>query len=136
MTVDGDGVKPRIIVVDDDSDCLEVVTAVLKGYEVLALTDGDRLVARAQDFRPDIVVLDINLKDSDGFTLCRDLKGRRATSHIPVVFLSGLMGSTDFLGAFRAGGTVYLTKPVDPAELRRTVETVLHELKRGGSGSE
>lgn len=125
--------KARVMVVDDDRDCLQVVVAALKGYEVLPLSDGDGLARRAQEFSPDVLILDIQLRETDGFALCRDLKGRRATSAIPVVFLSGLAGDQDFLRAFGAGGSVYLTKPLDPADLRRTIESLLRERAPGGS---
>lgn len=113
--------KTRVMVVDDDADCLAVITAALKDFEVLALSEADGLAARAEAFRPDVLVLDIQLKEADGFSLCRDIKGRRATRSVPVVFLSGLTDDENFLNAFGAGGSVYVTKPLDPAELRRTV---------------
>lgn len=113
------------MVVDDDQDCLQVVAAALRDYEVLPLSEGTGLAARAQAFAPDVLILDIQLKETDGFSLCRDLKGRRATSAIPIVFLSGLTGAEDFLAAFGAGGAVYLTKPLDPADLRRIVDDLL-----------
>lgn len=127
--------RPRIMVVDDDRDCLLVVTAALKDCEVLALSDPSGLAARAQEFAPDVLVLDIQLGDEDGFELCRDLKGRRATRAIPVVFLSGLSASSDFLQAFAAGGAVYLTKPLDPGDLRRTIADLLRRPSAEGAGS-
>ncbi|TBR22100.1 response regulator, partial [bacterium] len=118
---------------DDDPDCLQVVAASLKEYEVLPLREAEGLVGRAQEFAPDLLILDIQMGDTDGFTLCRDLKGRRATSAIPVVFLSGLAGAEDFLAAFGAGGSVYLTKPLDPADLRRIVADLLRSRPSGGA---
>lgn len=126
--------KARVIVVDDDHDCLQVVAAALKDYEVLPLSEGEGLARRAQEFSPDVLILDIQLGATDGFALCRDLKGRRATSAIPVVFLSGLAGDEDFLSAFGAGGAVYLTKPLDPADLRRIVADLVGKRAAGGPG--
>ncbi|MBI5596852.1 MAG: response regulator [Elusimicrobia bacterium] len=117
--------KARVMVVDDDPDCLAVVSAALKGCEVLALSDPDGLAGRAEAFAPDVLILDIQLKETDGFALCRDIKGRRATHAVPVVFLSGLISDEAFQSAFGAGGAVYVTKPIDPAELRRTVADLL-----------
>jgi DNA-binding response OmpR family regulator len=127
--------KARIMVVDDDPDCLLVVSAALKDFDVLALSDPSGLAARAQEFAPDVLVLDVQLGDTDGFDLCRDLKGRRATRAIPVVFLSGLNASADFLSAFAAGGAVYLTKPLDPGDLRRTIADLLWRAPGAGPGS-
>lgn len=124
------------MVVDDDRDCLLVVTAALKDYEVLPLSEGDGLAGRAQDFEPDVLILDIQLKDTDGYSICRDLKGRRATSAIPVVFLSGLTGDEAFLAAFGAGGAVFLTKPLDPTDLRRTIADLLRVKASRGAGDE
>ncbi|TPW20089.1 MAG: multi-sensor signal transduction histidine kinase [Elusimicrobia bacterium] len=121
------------MVVDDDRDCLQVVVASLRDYEVLPLSEGTGLAARAQEFAPDVLILDVQLKETDGFTLCRDLKGRRATSSIPVIFLSGLTASEDFLAAFGAGGAVYLTKPLDPDDLRRIIDDLLRKAPSDGS---
>lgn len=126
--------KPRVMVVDDDADCLQAIAASLKGCEVLALSDPDGLAGRAEAFRPDLLILDIQLKETDGFALCRDIKGRRATHGVPVVFLSGLTGEESFLSAFGAGGAAYVTKPVDPEELRRTVADLLRTGAQDGLG--
>ncbi len=123
--------RARILVVDDDRDCLLVVAKSLKDYEVLPLSETEGLVGRAREFGPDLVILDIQLGNTDGYTLCRDLKGRRDTSKVPVIFLSGLSGGDDFLAAFGAGGSVYLTKPLDPGELRRVVADLLTKRERG-----
>ena len=122
------------MVVDDDRDCLDVVVAALRDYEVLPLSRGEGLAVRAQDFAPDVLILDIQLKETDGFSLCRDLKGRRSTSAIPVVFLSGLTDSENFLAAFGAGGAVYLTKPLDPADLRRIIDDIIQRRTPDGPG--
>lgn len=116
-----------MLVVDDDRDCLQVVAAAFKDWEVLALDHAGGLVERVLEFRPDVVVLDIQIGSEDGIALCRDLKGRRATSAIPVVFLSGLCASEDFQTALGAGGAVYVTKPLDVGDLRRSVEALLRE---------
>lgn len=117
--------KARVLVVDDDRDCLRVVAAALKDYEVLSLSEPSRAAARALAFAPDVMVLDIQMGDTDGFTLCRDLKGWDAMRHVPVVFLSGLTASSDYLAAFSAGGAVYVTKPLDPGDLRRAIDDLL-----------
>lgn len=123
--------RARILIVDDDRDCLLVVAESLKGYEVLPLSEGEGLVGRAREFAPDLIILDIQLGSTDGYTLCRDLKGWRDTSQVPVIFLSGLSEREDFLAAFGAGGSVYLTKPLDPGELRRVVADLLTKREPG-----
>lgn len=123
--------RARILIVDDDRDCLLVVAKSLNDYEVLPLSESEGLVGRAREFDPDLVILDIQLGNTDGYTLCRDLKGRKDTSKVPVIFLSGLSGGEDFLAAFGAGGSVYLTKPLDPGELRRVVADLLTTRERG-----
>lgn len=128
--------RVRVLVVDDDRDCLLVVAAALKDFEVLALSEAAGLPDRALAFAPDVMVLDIQMGETDGFSLCRDLKGRRAMRDVPVVFLSGLSASEDFMAAFAAGGAVYVTKPLDPGDLRRAIAGLLRgRPSAGGAGS-
>lgn len=118
--------RPRVLVVDDDPGILEAVAAALgKYYEVLPLSEGDELPDEAEAFSPDLIILDVRLRDSHGFQLCRELKRRGSTQDIPVLFLTGMTADTDFLAGIEAGGQAYLTKPVSPARLRRAVRGLL-----------
>ena len=76
--------------------------------------------------RPDLVLLDINLPDIDGFEICRRIKSDPETSRLPVIFLSASrLADMDVVAGLEHGGDNYLREPVDPAVLIATVRALL-----------
>lgn len=116
----------RILVVDDNAAALYATSRVLRsaGYEVLEASTG----AAGLDAAPkaDLVVLDINLPDMDGFEVCRRIRASPQTSRLPVLHLSATFtNSADYTQGFEAGADSYLTRPVEPPVLIATVRTLL-----------
>jgi PAS domain S-box-containing protein len=116
----------RILVVDDNPAALYATSRVLRsaGYEVLEASTG----AAGLDAAPkaDLVVLDINLPDMDGFEVCRRIRANAQTSRLPVLHLSATFtNSADYTQGFEAGADSYLTRPVEPPVLIATVRTLL-----------
>jgi PAS domain S-box-containing protein len=94
------------------------------GYEVIEATTGAAALAAAA--RADLVVLDVNLPDIDGFEVCRRLRANPETALLPVLHLSATFtNSSDFVQGFEAGADSYLTRPVEPPVLIATVRTLL-----------
>src|SRR5205814_188986 len=73
----------------------------------------------------DLVLLDVDMPDMDGFEVCRRLKGQPATMNIPVVFLTGAGSTDEKIRGLELGAVDYVTKPFEPAELRARVRAAL-----------
>jgi PAS domain S-box-containing protein len=116
----------RILAVDDNPAALYATSRVLRsaGYEVIEATTGAAALAAAA--RADLVVLDVNLPDIDGFEVCRLLRARPDTARLPVLHLSATFtNSADLALGFEAGADSYLTRPVEARVLIATVRTLL-----------
>ncbi|MCC5898119.1 MAG: response regulator [Phormidium sp. BM_Day4_Bin.17] len=119
--------KATLLLVDDRPETLHLLSRLLlrKGYQTHSLTDGVQAVNVAQHLRPDLVLLDINMPDIDGFEVCRRLKEDSATEGIPIIFLSALDNVLDKVKAFASGGVDYITKPFQFAEVLARIENQL-----------
>lgn len=117
----------RVLVVDDNADIADTMKELMEllGHEVEVAYSGTRAIARAQEWIPDAVLLDIGLKDMTGHDLIRALRAAPATREIYLLACSGFSSEEDKRAAFDAGVDDYLVKPVDVdtlarLELRRT----------------
>jgi DNA-binding response OmpR family regulator/DNA-binding CsgD family transcriptional regulator len=119
--------RPIVLVIDDEPDNLRVVVHHLEAYsfEILTALDGHTGLQRARLARPDVILLDVNLPDLQGFEVCRRLKADPDLSAVPVLFLTALTDTQDKIRGFEAGGVDYVTKPIEAAELLARVRTHL-----------
>ncbi|MEH2438658.1 MAG: response regulator [Nostoc sp.] len=119
--------KTEILVVDDLPDNLRLVSKVLveHGYVVRKATNGTMALRSAQAEPPDMILLDINMPDLDGYEVCRQLKTFDNTRAIPVIFLSALDDVIDKVKAFQVGGADYITKPFQVEEMLIRIQTQL-----------
>src|SRR2546423_13939843 len=117
----------RVLIIDDTKNIHALVKARLAGEPVelhSAYTSADGL-AQAGAILPDLVLLDVDMPDMDGFEVCRRLKGQPATMNIPVVFLTGAGSTDEKIRGLGLGAGDYATKPFEPAELRARVRAAL-----------
>jgi two-component system OmpR family response regulator len=119
----------RVLVVDDEPDLVDVVCGVLRyeGWEVRSASDGAQAVARALEFRPDAVVLDVMLPDVDGLEVLRRI--RAVQPEVCVLFLTARDAVEDRIAGITAGGDDYVTKPFS---LEEVVARLRGLLRRAG----
>ena len=123
--------KGTIVVVDDEPNIADLVDLYLarEGFRVRARRrTGEDGLRRSSEHRPRLVVLDVGLPDIDGLEVCRRL---RATSQIPVIFLTARDSEVDRVLGLELGADDYLTKPFSPAELVARVKAVLRRADGG-----
>jgi serine phosphatase RsbU (regulator of sigma subunit) len=122
-----------ILVVDDTPANLQVLTGMLKdrGYKVRPVPSGKLALQAARRDPPDLILLDINMPDMNGYDVCEQLKADDKLKGIPVIFISALTEQLDKVKAFAVGGVDYLTKPFQMEEMHARVEThlKLHRLQ-------
>jgi CheY-like chemotaxis protein len=115
------------MVVDDQPANLKLLEDLLtlQGHAVRSFPRGRLALDAATRSLPDLILLDINMPEMNGFEVCKRLKADDKLSQIPVLFLSALNGTRDKVNAFQAGGVDYITKPFQVEEVRARVETHL-----------
>ena len=122
--------RGTILVVDDEPNIADLVELYLRrdGFRVVKASAGEEVVAAVGAHRPRLVVLDVGLPDIDGLEVCKRI---RASSQIPVIFLTARDGEVDRVLGLELGGDDYLTKPFSPAELVARVKAVLRRVDGG-----
>ncbi|HQR39366.1 MAG TPA: PleD family two-component system response regulator [Blastocatellia bacterium] len=119
--------KGDILIVDDNPVNLDLLSGMLldRGYRVRVATNGRRALSAARSAIPDLVMLDINMPEMDGYEVCKQLKGEQVTADIPVIFISALDNALDKVKAFLTGGADYVTKPFQFEEVLARIEIQL-----------
>jgi two-component system OmpR family response regulator len=126
MAVNGRTARDEsILVVEDEDPIRELVTTALRftGFTVESVGSGREALAEARNSPFDLIVLDVNLPDLDGFEICRKL--RQDGNLVPVVFLTARDDPADLRAGFTGGGDDYVTKPFSLEELVLRIEAVL-----------
>jgi two-component system, OmpR family, response regulator len=121
-----------VLIVEDDADLRGVLTRGLReeGFGVEAVATGHQALERVEHVRPDVLVIDIGLPDTDGRDLCQALRARGVQT--PVLFLTARDALVDRVAGFDAGGDDYVTKPFALIELVARLNALV---RRGGTES-
>jgi DNA-binding response OmpR family regulator len=116
----------KVLVADDDEDQLFLISRVLQraGFETIPVENGVDVVSIARAERPDVILLDVQMEDQDGFVTCRQLKGDPALAATPVVFLSGRLDPEDQMMGRELGAADFLRKSADTRELVSRVKSL------------
>jgi len=122
------GARKKVLIIDDDKDFIQSVTALLQsdGYEVFAAPDGERGVEKAKVERPNLIILDIMMRDrTEGFFTMQNMRSIPGLKSVPVIILTSIYdGHPEF--TIKADPSwlpcdVFLTKPVEPERLLREI---------------
>jgi DNA-binding response OmpR family regulator len=120
-------VKPRILVVDDEPEAVELLEFNLKqaGYAVTTAADGAEALKKARTQTPDLVLLDVMLPEMDGFEICKTLRLDASTAQVPIIMLTAKAAEIDRVLGLELGADDYLTKPFSVRELLLRVKKIL-----------
>ena len=115
----------KILLIEDNEQNRYLITFILEnnGYKVVQAWDGHQGIASALDDRPDLILLDIQLPDMDGYAVARELKSHSTLNQIPIVAVTSYAMVGDRERTLQAGCTGYIEKPINP-------ETFIDEIKR------
>mgnify|MGYP006273380055 FL=1 len=118
---------PCVLIVEDDQDILNLLSFTIQnqGYRALQSRQGEEGLKMARTERPDIILLDLMLPGMDGITVCKELKAKTETAHIPVVMLTAKGEENDRILGLETGADDYVVKPFSPRELVLRLEAVL-----------
>jgi DNA-binding response OmpR family regulator len=117
----------RILVVDDDQVIQQLlkVNLELEGYAIEVAEDGEEALDLFDEFRPNLVLLDIMMPKLDGWEVCRRLKQGVDSADVPIVLLSARAQEADVQRGIELGVAAYVTKPFDPIQLLDLVADIL-----------
>ena len=117
----------RILVVEDQDDNRRILRDLLTsaGYEMVEAVTGKEGVAMAQTHRPDLILMDIQLPELDGYEATRRIKADPALQPIPIIAVTSYALSGDDATAYEAGCNDYVTKPFSPRQLLAKIRELL-----------
>jgi len=122
--------RSKILLVDDEPKVCELIKAYLikDGYDVIIAADGQTAIDLAQHYKPDLILLDLNLPELDGLEVCRTV---RKQSNVPIIMLTARDEEVDKVVGLEMGADDYVTKPFSPRELAARVNAVLRRYREG-----
>ena len=123
----------RVLVIDDEAPIRLLCRVNLEAEEmdVIEAADGPSGVVKAQDERPDVILLDVMMPGLDGWHVAEQLLEDDRTSGIPIIFLTARAEFRDRARGLDIGGVDYVTKPFNPLELAQLVRDLLDRIERG-----
>lgn len=119
--------RSSVLIVDDLPNNVRLLSIMLteKGYQVRKAINGQMALNTVRSLIPDLILLDINMPDLNGYQVCEQLKADEKTREIPVIFISALDDVLDKVKAFQVGGVDYISKPFQGEEVMARIENQL-----------
>jgi DNA-binding response OmpR family regulator len=130
--------RPKILVVDDEPDALELVEVNLAtaGFHVVTAGDGKAALKKARSILPSLIILDLMLPEVDGLEVCKTLRHDPVTQDIPIIMLTAKATEIDRVLGLELGADDYVTKPFSPRELVLRVKSLLRRSQPGEESAE
>ena len=118
---------PTILVAEDERDIRELIvfTLQLSGFNVVEVPNGQEAVQKAQEIKPDLILLDVRMPKMTGYEACEVLKAEEKTKNIPIVFLSAKGQEAEVNAGLELGAEEYFLKPFAPDDLSKRVNKIL-----------
>lgn len=119
--------KPKVLVIEDNEQNMYLVTFILEksGYEVIQAQDGQEGIGLADQVKPDIILLDIQLPNMDGYAVAQEIKANPGLDGIPIIAVTSYAMAGDRERIIAAGCEGYIEKPIDPDTFMRQVKQFL-----------
>jgi two-component system alkaline phosphatase synthesis response regulator PhoP len=128
----GPGLRKKVLIVDDEPDIVEFVEYNLmrEQFEILKAYDGPTALKQAREHHPELILLDLMIPGIDGLEVCRQLKGRSDTAHIPIIMLTAKGEEVDVVTGLEIGADDYVAKPFRMRLLLARIRAVLRRAGR------
>ena len=130
--------KPSLLLVEDDRALADLLMWHFdrEGYDVVRTADGDEALILAEERTPDLVILDWMIEGVTGIEVCRRLRRRGSTAHVPIIMLTARGEESDRIRGLETGADDYVTKPFSPRELLARVGAVLRRVRPALAGEQ
>ena len=117
----------KVLVVDDEPEITEIVETFLAdaGYQVMVENQPIEAIEKANNFCPDVILLDIMMPGMDGYGVCEQIKKNPQFANTPVIFLTGKDRNDDMGRSFKSGGDMFIKKPFSCERLLEILNIVL-----------
>jgi DNA-binding response OmpR family regulator len=119
----------KILIAEDERDIRDLITFTLRfaGHEVVATSNGEEAFFKAQEVKPDLILMDVRMPRMTGYDACKKMKEIPELQKIPIVFLSAKGQEAEVQAGLEAGAIEYILKPFAPDQLTSRVNALLEE---------
>ena len=130
--------KPALLLVEDDRALADLLMWHFdrEGYDIVRTADGDEALLLAEERTPDLVILDWMIEGVSGIEVCRRLRRRPETAHVPIIMLTARGEESERIRGLETGADDYVTKPFSPRELLARVGAVLRRVRPALAGKQ
>jgi DNA-binding response OmpR family regulator len=116
--------KPVIVAVDDSREMLDILKSLIAGagYRFFGASNANQCMRLVRDVEPDLILLDVQMPEVDGFDLCRQIRAVEACSTTPIAFVTARRTAQDVKAGIAAGGNDFITKPFDAKNMMARID--------------